>query len=129
MDPTELSPATLMEFVRKAMEISESAIKSGDKAQYATNLVLVQITESNMTEEEKALCRAIIQTGMLKGIFTLVIDGIKGKLNIKKIKRQWKLCCPLLCGKPEPEPEPAPEPVPESATSSNNQSYAVITNV
>lgn len=118
MDPTKLSPATLMEFVRKAMEMAESAIKSGDKAQYATNLVLLQITESNMTEEEKALCRAIVYTGILKNIFTLVIDGINGELNIKKINRKWRICCPSLCGKPEPEYDPPqvnPEIVLESA--------------
>jgi hypothetical protein len=108
MDPAELSPATLTEFVRKAMEIADAAIKSGDKAQYATNLVLLQIAESSMTDEEKALCRAIVNTGILKGIFTLVIDGTKGKLDINKVKRSWKTCCPSLCGKPERDPEPAP---------------------
>jgi hypothetical protein len=112
MDPAELSPATLMEFVRKAMEIADAAIKSGDKAQYATNLVLLQIAESSMTEEEKVLCRAIVNTGILKGIFTLVIDGTKGKLDINKVKRSWKTCCPSLCGKPERDPEPAPAPAP-----------------
>ena len=118
MDPAELSPATLMEFVRKAMEIADAAIKSGDKAQYATNLVLLQIAESSMTEEEKVLCRAIVNTGILKGIFTLVIDGTKGKLDINKVKRSWKTCCPSLCGKPERDPEPDPKRVSTSTPSS-----------
>ncbi|MEK9810463.1 MAG: hypothetical protein VW362_08445, partial [Candidatus Nanopelagicales bacterium] len=102
LDAAGLSPSTLIEYVRRAMEIAEGAIQSGDKAQYATEVLLRLIAESDMTAEEKALCRAIIDTGIMKGIFVLVVDATKGKLNINKIKRSWKICCPTLCGKPEP---------------------------
>jgi len=113
--PGPISPETLPEHIRYAMEVAEIVVRSGDKAAYAKEIILRLIAESDMTEEEKALCRAIVATGILDGIFTLVIDATKGEVNINLIKKKTKSClkrwCPCLCGKPEPDaPTPAPTP-------------------
>lgn len=109
---TDLGPLTLaaiVDYIRIAMELAEEAIEAGDKAAYAQEIILRLIAESDMTEAEKTLCRTIVETGVLKDIFTLVVDTTKGKLNINKIKkathkccRRWFSCC---CGKPEMDEE------------------------
>lgn len=98
------------------MEVAEIVVRSGDKAAYAKEIILRLIAESEMTEEEKALCRAIVATGILDGIFALVVDATKGEVNVNVIKKKTKSClkrwCPCICGKPEPDgPTPTPVPV------------------
>jgi len=97
------------------MEVAEIVVRSGDKAAYAKEIILRLIAESDMTEEEKALCRAIVATGILDGIFSLVVDATKGEVNINVLKKKSKSClkrwCPCICGKPEPD-EPIPTPAP-----------------
>ena len=110
MDPLTL--LTLTKHIARAMEIAEGAIQSGDKAQYAQEIILRLIAESAMTEEEKILCRAIVGTGILQGIFTLVSDATKGKINVNQVKKNAKKCCLRVfpcCGKPEHDGEAEPE--------------------
>jgi hypothetical protein len=134
MDPLTL--ATLVDHIRRAMDIAEEAIESGDKAAYAQEIILRMIAESDMNEAEKAMCRTIVETGVLKDIFTLVVDATKGKLNINKVKKDTQKCCyrwfPLCCSKPKTEddvsedtddplpiePTPTPTPDPNSITAS-----------
>jgi hypothetical protein len=107
MHPGPISPQTLPDHIRYAMEVAEIVVRSGDKAAYAKEIILRLIAESNMTEEEKTLCRAIVATGILDGIFALVVDTTTGKVNINVLKKQTKSClkrwCPCICGKPEPD--------------------------
>jgi hypothetical protein len=113
-----ISILTLTQHIQRAMEIAEEAVQSGDKAAFSQEILLRLIAESDMTEEEKALCRAIISTGLIRDIFTLVVDGIKGKININKTKRRIRDCCGrwFSCCKIKPatddELEPTPEPNP-----------------
>lgn len=115
--PASISPETLPDNIRYAMEVAEIVVRSGDKAAYAKEIILRLIAESQMTEEEKALCRAIIATGILDGIFTLVVDATKGEVNINVIKKKTRSClkrwCPCICGNTEPNsplPPPASQP-------------------
>lgn len=105
---TDLGPltlATLVDYIRVAMEIAEDAIEAGDKAAYAQEIILRLIAESDMTDAEKELCRTIVSTGVLRNIFTLVVDATKGKINVNKIKKDTRRCCrrwfSCLCGKAE----------------------------
>ena len=83
---TDLGPLTLdtlVDYIRITMELAEEAIQAGDKAAYAQEMILRLIAESDITDTEKELCRTIVRTGVLKNIFTLVVDATKGKINIK----------------------------------------------
>lgn len=112
--PGAISPETLPDHIRYAMEVAEIVVRSGDKTAYAKEIILRLIAESDMTEEEKTMCRTIVATGILDGIFALVVDATKGKVNINVIKKKTKSClkrwCPCICGKPEPD-EPTPAPI------------------
>ena len=118
--PGPISLETLPEHIRYAMEVAEIVVRSGDKAAYAKEIILRLIAESDMTEEEKTLCRAIVTTSILDGIFTLVIDATKGEVNVNVIKKKTRSClkrwCPCICGKPEPN---SPLPSPASQPASN----------
>ncbi len=110
---TDLGPltlATLVDYIRIAIELAEEAIEAGDKAAYAQEIILRLIAESDMTDTEKELCRTIVETGVLRNIFTLVVDATKGKINVNKIKKDTRKCCrrwfSCCCGKPEVDEEP-----------------------
>lgn len=118
--PGPISPKTLPNHIQYAMEVAEIVVRSGDKAAYAKEIILRLIAESEMSQEEKALCRAIVATGILDGIFSLVVDATKGEVNINVLKKKTKSCmkrwCPCICGKPEPN---SPLPPPASQPASN----------
>lgn len=114
MRPGPISPETLPNHIRYAMEVAEIVVRSSDKAAYAKEIILRLIAESDMTEKEKGLCRSIVDTGILDGIFSLVVDATKGEVNINMLKKKIQSClkrwCSCICGKPEPNnrvPTPA----------------------
>ena len=115
--PGHISLKTLPHHIQYAMEVAEIVVRSGDKAAYAKEIILRFIAESEMSQEEKALCRAIVATGFLDGIFSLVVDATKGEVNINVLKKKTKSCmkrwCPCICGKPEPNSS-LPAPVSQS---------------
>ena len=101
-EPIQPSPFTA--HVLSAMQMAEQYIQSGDKAEFAEQVLMREVAESDMTEEEKELCRAIANTGILKDVFSLVVDATKGKLDVNKVKARTRKCCVRwlgVCGKKE----------------------------
>ena len=84
---------TFTEHILLAMQMAEQYIQSGDKAEFAEQVLMREVAESGMTDKEKELCRTIASTGILKDVFGLVVDASKGKLNINKVKKRTRKCC------------------------------------
>jgi len=96
--------STFTAHVLSAMQMAEQYIQTGDKAEFAEQVLMREVAESDMTEEEKELCRAIANTGILKDVFSLVVDATKGKLDVNKVKVRTRKCCFRwfgVCGKKE----------------------------
>ena len=91
MDP--INPTTLASHIMTAMHTAEQCIKSGDKAEFAQQIILRQVAESDMNDEERQLCRSIADTGILKDIFGLVVDASKGKLDVNSVSKRTAKCC------------------------------------
>ena len=117
-----IQPSTFTAHVLSAMQMAEQYIQSGDKAEFAEQVLMREVAESDMTEEEKELCRAIANTGILKDVFSLVVDATKGKLDVNKVKARTRKCCFRwfgVCGKKEEgkgareeEDQPGSTPIP-----------------
>lgn len=118
-----IQPSTFTAHVLSAMQMAEQYIQTGDKAEFAEQVLMREVAESDMTEEEKELCRAIANTGILKDVFSLVVDATKGKLDVNKVKARTRKCCFRwfgVCGKKEEgengkeqeEDQPGSTPIP-----------------
>ena len=51
-----IQPSTFAAHVLSAMQMAEQYIQSGDKAEFAEQVLMREVAESDMTEEEKELC-------------------------------------------------------------------------
>jgi hypothetical protein len=118
-----IQTSTFTAHVLSAMQMAEQYIQSGDKAEFAEQVLMREVAESEMNEEEKELCRAIANTGILKDLFSLVVDATKGKLDVNKVKVRTRKCCFRwfgVCGKKEEgengneqeEDQPGSTPIP-----------------
>jgi hypothetical protein len=99
-----IQTTTFIAHMLSAMNMAEEYIQSGDKAEFAEQVLMREVAESDMTEEEKELCQAVANTGILKDMFALVVDATKGKLDINKVKKRTRRCCVRwlgVCGKKE----------------------------
>lgn len=107
-----IAPATFTAHALSAMQMAEDYIRLGDKAEFAQQVLMREVAESKMTDEEKELCKAIAETGILKDFFGLIVDGTKGKLSINKVKKRARNYClrlPKLCIKQEKEDDGSKE--------------------
>ena len=99
-----IQTTTFIAHMLSAMNMAEGYIQSGDKAEFAEQVLMREVAESKMTQEEKELCQAVANTGILKDIFALVVNATKGKLDINKVKKRTRKCCVRwlgVCGKKE----------------------------
>lgn len=107
-DPIQTT--TFIAHMLSAMNMAEEYIQSGDKAAFAEQVLMREVAESKMTQEEKELCQAVANTGILKDVFALVVNATKGKLDINKVKKRTRKCCVRwlgVCGKKEDDSESA----------------------
>ena len=118
-DPIQTT--TFIAHMLSAMNMAEEYIQSGDKAEFAEQVLMREVAESKMTDEEKELCQAVANTGILKDIFALVVNATKGKLDINKVKKRTRKCCVRwlgVCGKKEDDKDRVEEENEEDAVGS-----------
>ena len=80
-----LSPSTVMQVLRLAMEAVEGApIKGEDQKALAINIIME--LASNMPDEHKFLIKSLVDGGLINDTIELIVDATRGKLNINKAK-------------------------------------------
>lgn len=91
----ELSPATVITVLKRAMEMVETIqeLKGTEQKDFAILLVRELIDKSKLSESQKQNCLMVIDLGVLDHVVDFVVDASKGNvaINPKKIKSIVKL--------------------------------------
>lgn len=145
-----LSPATVMQVLRIAMEAVEgSPVKGAEQKDLAIKIVLEIAEGAKLPEDQLSLIKGLVEGGLVSDTIDLIIDASRGKLNINKAKQVAQGCfakCFAILFKrnrhliesnpianvvtqvvqqviePQPQSAPQPEPQPEQAPQSAPQS-------
>ena len=88
-----LSPSTVMQVLRIAMEAVEgSPIKGEEQKELAVKIILELAEGAGLPEEHKFLIQSIAEGGLINDTIDLVIEATKGALDINKAKKVAKGC-------------------------------------
>jgi hypothetical protein len=94
-----VNPQSLIIIGRHAMEISEkSKLNGAEKKKLVLSMLTKIVDETELTEENKAACMALVDGGVVESTIDLVIEASKGhlKFNKKSLKRILKTCGPIF---------------------------------
>ena len=88
-----LSPSTVMQVLRIAMEAVEgSPIKGEDQKELAVKIILELAESADLPDEHKFLIKSIAEGGLINDTIDLVIEATKGELDINKATKVAKGC-------------------------------------
>ena len=88
-----LSPSTVMQVLRIAMEAVEgSPIKGEEQKELAVKIILELAENADLPDEHKFLIKSIAEGGLINDTIDLVIEATKGELDINKAKKVAKGC-------------------------------------
>ena len=88
-----LSPSTVMQVLRIAMEAVEgSPIKGEDQKELAVKIILELAENADLPDEHKFLIKSIAEGGLINDTIDLVIEATKGELDINKATKVAKGC-------------------------------------
>jgi len=94
-----VNPQSLIIIGRHAMEISEkSKLNGAEKKKLVLSMLTKIVDETELSEENKAACMALVDGGVVESTIDLVIEASKGQLkfNKKSLKRIMKTCAPIF---------------------------------
>lgn len=82
-----LSPSTVMQVLRLAMEAVEGApIKGEEQKQLAIDIILQIATAANLPDEHMFLIKNLVDGGIVGDTIELIVDATRGNLDINKAK-------------------------------------------
>jgi hypothetical protein len=88
-----LSPSTVMQVLRIAMEAVEgSPIKGEEQKELAVKIILELAEGAELPDEHKFLIKSLAEGGLINDTIDLVIEATKGELDINKAKNIAKGC-------------------------------------
>lgn len=88
-----ISVTTVTTVLKYSMEVVElSDITGSEQRELALDLVKRVIDDANMSNDTRAACDAVIESGILIGVIDLVVDATKGKLSINAVQKKAKRC-------------------------------------
>lgn len=83
----KLSPQTIISIVNLAMEIVEkTALKGIQKRELVNEMILHIIEASPMSDEQRDLCRNLVDTEIIGNTIDLLVKASKGNLNINTVQ-------------------------------------------
>ena len=88
-----VSPNTIMQVVRIAMEAVEGApIKGQQQRDLVISLVLEVAKNAGLSNEDIMIIQALINGGMMSDTIDLVVSASKGQLNVNQIEKVTRGC-------------------------------------
>ena len=88
-----ISVNTVTTVLKYSMEVVElSDITGSEQRELALDLVKRVIDDANMSNDTRAACDAVLESGILTGVIDLVVDATKGKLSINAVQKKAKRC-------------------------------------
>ena len=89
----QLSPRTVMEVLKMAMEAVEgSPVKGAEQKDLAIKVVLEIASNAGLPEDQFTIIRALVDGGFVSDTIDLVIAASQGKLNINQVQEVAKGC-------------------------------------
>lgn len=92
-----LSPQTIVPIVKFAMEIVEkTALKGIQKRELVNEMILHIVEASPMSDEQRELCRTLVDTEIIGNTVDVIVQASKGSLNINTVQEMAKSttsCC------------------------------------
>lgn len=93
----KLSPQTIIPIVKIAMEIVEkTALKGIQKRELVNEMMLHVIEASPLNDEQRELCKMLIDNDIIGNTVDVIVNATKGTLNInhiEKIAESTSTCC------------------------------------
>lgn len=93
----KLTPKTMVSIVKFAMEIVEkTALKGIQKRELVNEMLLHIIEASPISEDQRELCRMLIENEFIGNTVDLIVNATKGTLKINRIQEfaeSTKSCC------------------------------------
>ena len=88
-----ISVATVTTVLKYSMEVVElSEVTGAEQRELALDLVKRVIEDAKMSDDARAACNAVLDSGVLGGVVDLVVDATKGKLTINAVQKKTKRC-------------------------------------
>lgn len=88
-----ISVTTVTTVLKYSMEVVElSEVTGAEQRELALDLVKRVVKDAKMSDDARAACNAIIDSGILVGVVDLVVDATKGKLSINAVKKKARRC-------------------------------------
>ena len=89
----QLSPRTVMEVLKIAMEAVEgSPVKGAEQKDLAIKVVLEIATNAGLPEDQLTVIRALVDGGFVSDTIDLVVAASQGKLNVNQVQEVAKGC-------------------------------------
>ena len=89
-----VSKSTIIGVMRIAMEVIEGEpVKGKMQKDLAISVIGDIVDNSSLDNDEKQLCRMLVDGGLLSDTIDTIIDATRGKLNINKVKSIGARCC------------------------------------
>jgi len=89
-----ISKSTIIGVMRIAMEVIEGEpVKGSMQKDLAISVIGDIVDNSSLDNDEKQLCRMLVDGGLLSDTIDTIIDATRGKLNINKVKSIGARCC------------------------------------
>lgn len=89
----QLSPRTVMEVLKIAMEAVEgSPVKGAEQKDLAIKVVLEIATNAGLPDDQLTVIRALVDGGFVSDTIDLVVAASQGKLNLNQVQEVAKGC-------------------------------------
>jgi len=110
-----LSPSTIMQVLRFAMEAVEGTpVKGKDQRDLAINVILEMTSNMDIPEEHKFLIKNLVDGGIVADTIELIVDATRGNLDINKATKVAKgcfaRCFGVFCRPSAPKQPKQPKP-------------------
>lgn len=91
---TEINAQSFILVVKYAMEIVEMIdMKGTEQREFAIRLIRRVIYDSNLNDDDEALCLDMLNSGAVGQTIDLVVDATNGQLNVNSAVRLAENCC------------------------------------
>ena len=93
MTGAEISTSTVATLLKYAMEAVEaSELKGSEQKELAVKVVKEILVRAEISDDARAICLSIVDSGVLSDMVDLVVDATKGRLEINQAKKKVRKC-------------------------------------
>jgi len=90
----EVSPKTITQIVKIAMEIVEATkLKGAEQKELVERIVRKIIIDSPLEESKKSIVISMLDEGIVGDVIELVVSATKGELDINTVEKVATVCC------------------------------------